>query len=134
MARIVVLVHEENGHYGASFPDLPGCTTVAGDLDTLLRKAAEVAAFHVAGLIEDGLPEPTLRSLAELKADAEFREASEGAAIVLLDVDLPGRVVRVNITLDEGMLRRIDRAAAESGESRSGYLVAAAKVRLSMAV
>lgn len=134
MARIVTLVHHENGRYGASFPDLAGCTTVAGDLDTLLRKAAEVVAFHVAGLIEDGLPEPALRSLDELKRDGEFREASEGAAIVLLDVDLPGRVVRVNITLDEGMLRRIDRAAAETGESRSGYLVAAAKARLSMAV
>lgn len=134
MARIVTLVHEENGRYGASFPDLAGCTTVAGDLDMLLRKAAEVAAFHVAGLIEDGLPEPVLRSLDELKRDGEFREASEDAAIVLLNVDLPGRVVRVNITLDEGMLRRIDRAAAETGESRSGYLVAAAKARLSMAV
>lgn len=134
MARIVTLVHEENGRYGASFPDLAGCTTAAGDLDTLLRKAAEVAAFHVAGLIEDGLPEPALRSLAELKRDGEFREASEDAAIVLLDVDLPGRAMRVNITLDEGMLRSIDRAAAETGESRSGYLVAAAKARLSMAV
>ena len=80
------------------------------------------------------MPEPVLRSLDELKRDGEFREASEGAAIVLLDVDLPGRVVRVNITLDEGMLRRIDRAAAETGESRSGYLVAAAKARLSMSV
>ncbi len=40
MARVVMLIHEEDGAYGASFPDFPGATTVAGDLDTLYRKAA----------------------------------------------------------------------------------------------
>ena len=52
------------------------------------------------------------------------------AIITLLDVDLPGKTVRVNITLDEGMLGRIDRAAAAIGESRSGFLVSAARSRL----
>ena len=133
MARLVMLVHEENGRFGASFPDLPGCTTVAGDLDRLVAKATEVAAFHVGGMLEDGLDVPTFRSLDELRRDPAFREDADGAAIVLLECDLPGKTVRVNITLDEGMLRRIDRAAAAIGESRSGYLVAAAKRRLAAA-
>ena len=110
MSRIVTLVHEENGRFGASFPDLPGCTTVAGDADTLIRKAAEVVAFHVGGLVEDGLELPPFRSLAELRADPAFGEDSEGAMIALLDVDLPTRSVRVNITVDENVLKRIDRA------------------------
>ena len=42
MAQVVMVVHEEKGRYGASFPDFPGCTTVARDLDELYRKAAEV--------------------------------------------------------------------------------------------
>jgi predicted RNase H-like HicB family nuclease len=42
----VMLVHEEEGVFGASFPDFPGATTVADDLDTLYRKAAEMLAFH----------------------------------------------------------------------------------------
>lgn len=130
MARIVTLVHEENGRFGASFPDLPGCVTVAGDLDTLAAKAAEASAFHVAGMIEDGLDAPAFRSLTALRDDAEFREAAVGAVILLVDVELPGRSVRVNITMDEGVLRRIDRAAGLVGETRSAFLASAAKARL----
>lgn len=130
MTRIVTLVHEEEGRFGASFPDLPGCTTVAGDLDTLVRKAADVASFHVEGMIEDGLDLPRLRSLSEVRADPDFLTDAAGALILLLDVELPTRTVRVNISLDESILRRIDRAASEAGESRSGFLAAAAKARL----
>ena len=133
MSRIVMLVHEENGRFGASFPDLPGCTTVALDLDSLIAKAAEVVSFHVNGMIEDGLDMPRLRGLSELRADPAFAEDAEGALIVLLDLDLPSRAVRVNITVDENVLKRIDRAASAAGETRSGFLVAAAKARLQAA-
>lgn len=39
MAQVVMTVHEENGRFGASFPDFPGCTTVAANPDALARKA-----------------------------------------------------------------------------------------------
>jgi predicted RNase H-like HicB family nuclease len=133
MNRIVTLVHEEDGSYGASFPDLPGCTTVARDPDTLLRKAAEVVAFHVGGLVEDGIEVPSFRTLSELRDDPAFVEDTQGALVALLDVDLPTRSVRVNITVDESVLKRIDRAASAAGETRSGFLVAAAKARLQAA-
>ena len=130
MARIVMLIHEDRGTYGASFPDFPGATTVAGDLDSLYRKAAEMLAFHVGGMLEDGDPLPAPRTLDELRQDSAFREDSEGAMVALLDVELPGKSVRVNISLEESILRRIDRAAEAMGETRSGYLAAAAKARL----
>ena len=131
--RTVALVHEEDGRFVASFPDLPGCTTVARDLDALIGKAAEVVAFHVGGMIEDGLDIPAFRSLAELRADPVFAEDARDAMAVLLEVDLPSRAVRVNITVDESVLKRIDRAASAAGETRSGFLVAAAKARLQAA-
>ena len=131
MARVVMLVHEEGGAYGASFPDFPGATTVAGDLDTLYRKAAEVLAFHVGGMAEDGDDVPAVRTLDELRRDAAFREDSEGAIIGLVEADLPGKAVRVNVSIEESLLRRIDHAAQASGESRSGFLAQAAKARLS---
>ena len=133
MARVVMLLHEENGRFGGSFPDLPGCTTVAGSPDALIVKAPEVVLFHMAGLAEDGMDIPRFRDLSELKRDPGFRDDSVDAVVVLLDVDLPTRSVRVNITLDEGVLRRIDRAASAAGESRSGFLQAAAKARLQAA-
>ena len=130
MTRIVMLVHEEEGAFGGSFPDVPGCTTVARDVDTLVAKAPDVLAFHIGGLVEDGLPAPVVRTLGELRADPAFQEDASGAAIVLLDYEPPGRTVRVNITLNETMLHQIDRAAEAVGESRSGFLVSAARQRL----
>lgn len=133
MARVVMLVHEEDGTYGASFPDFPGATTAAGDLDTLYRKAGEVLTFHVSGMVEDGDAIPAVRTLDELRRDTAFREDAEGAMIALIDVELPGKAVRVNISIEEHLLRRIDRAAEAAGESRSGFLAQAAKARLSTA-
>lgn len=133
MTRVVMLVHEEDGAYGASFPDFPGATTVAGDLDTLYRKAAEVLAFHVGGMAEDGDGIPPPRSLEALRRDPAFRADSEGALVGLIEADLPGRAVRVNVTIEEGLLRRIDQAAQATGESRSGFLAQAAKARLNAA-
>ncbi|WP_299436479.1 type II toxin-antitoxin system HicB family antitoxin [uncultured Rhodospira sp.] len=43
-------------------------------------------------------------------------------AVALLQVTAPGRSVRVNITMDEGLLARLDIAAARRGASRSGLL------------
>ncbi len=133
MARVVMLVHEEEGVFGASFPDFPGATTVADDLDTLYRKAAEMLAFHVGGMAEDGDAIPTLRTLSELQQDPVFREDGKDAMIGLVDVDLPGKAVRVNVSIEEGLLKRIDHAAAAAGESRSSFLARAARARLSTA-
>jgi metal-responsive CopG/Arc/MetJ family transcriptional regulator len=49
---------------------------------------------------------------------------------VLVPVDLPGRAVRANITVDEALLRKIDQAAQASGSTRSGFLAEAARARL----
>ncbi|MBV9076310.1 MAG: type II toxin-antitoxin system HicB family antitoxin [Methylobacteriaceae bacterium] len=130
--QLVALIHEEAGRFGVSFPDLPGCTTVAPDLDTAVAKAREAAAFHIEGLLEDGSM-PEARSLTELRADLAFVEDAHGALVAAIEIDKPGRRVRVNVMLDEATLRRVDRAAAAQGETRSGFLEKAAKVRLASA-
>lgn len=130
MAHVVTLIHEEDGSFGASFPDFPGATTVADNLDTLYLKAAEALAFHVDGMIEDGKRAPIPSTLTELREDPEFVAASADAMVALLQVDLPGKAVRVNISMDESLLHRIDRAAEATGESRSSFLARAAKARM----
>lgn len=133
MTFVVSLIHEEAGAFGASFPDFPGATTVASDLDTLYRKAADMLAFHVAGMVEDGEAVPHTRTLEELRRSPEFVEDSADAMIALIQVELPSRSVRVNISIEEGLLKRLDRAAEAMGESRSGFLAQAVKARLSSA-
>lgn len=127
--QVVALIHEENGVFGVSFPDFPGCTTVADSADAAIAKAAEVLAFHAEGLAEDG-PLPPIRDLTQLVRDRAFRVDSRGAMIALIPYSPPTRAVRLNITLDEALLGRIDRAAAAAGETRSGYLADAALRRL----
>ena len=127
--QVIALIDEDKGQFGVSFPDFPGCTTVARSLDEAVAKATEVLAFHAEGLAEDGaLPQP--RTLEELRKDREFRTDAKGALVALVPYLPPTRATRINITLDELLLARIDNAATALGETRSGFLAAAARKRL----
>jgi DNA end-binding protein Ku len=127
--HVVAMIHHEGGAYGVSFPDFPGCTTVANDLDSAIAKAGEVLAFHAEGLAEDG-PLPRPRNLSELESDPDFCEDAKDALLVLVPYEPPTRAVRINITLEESLLARIDRAADAASETRSGYLASAARLRM----
>ncbi len=124
MAHYIALIHKDDAiDYGVSFPDFPGCVSAGSTLDEARAGAAEALAFHVEGMVEDSdaLPEPST-----LEAVMRNQENHDGVAIL---VDLPGtsKVVRVNITLREDVLREIDRYAEAHGFTRSGFLATAAK-------
>ena len=74
---------------------------------------------------------PEVRELDTIKADPAFSEDFADAVLTAaVDVELPGRASRLNISMDEHLVARIDKRARELGESRSGFLAAAAKSRL----
>jgi metal-responsive CopG/Arc/MetJ family transcriptional regulator len=52
------------------------------------------------------------------------------ALLALIAVEVPGKALRVNISLDEGLLARIDKAAERAGQTRSGFLASAARERI----
>jgi predicted RNase H-like HicB family nuclease len=124
------LIHQEDGIFGISFPDFPGCIATGRSEDEVIRKGTEALVFHVAGMVEDGDPVPFARGLSELRADAAFKEDSETAILALIPVDLPGRAVRLNISMDETLVEAVDRAAKAAGQSRSAFLAEAARRRL----
>ena len=128
MAHAIGIIHEEDGVFGISFPDFPGAISTGTTLDEALRKGEQALALHIEGMVEDGAEIPRLRTLAELRQEAPA--ALEGALAVLVPAELPARSVRVNITLDERLLSRIDAAARAAGENRSAYLAEAAKERM----
>ncbi len=132
--EVYALLHEENGSFGISFPDFPGVVSGGKSAEEAIARSRDTLAFHVAGMAEDGDPLPALRSLAELRKDPALRADFVDAVIALVPVDLPGKSVRVNITMDETLLESIDRAAEAGGETRSGYLAKAAKSRLASRV
>jgi predicted RNase H-like HicB family nuclease len=127
--QAIALIHEEDGVYGVSFPDFPGAITTGSNPDEALAKAAEVLAFHVEGLAEDGdVPAP--RTLAQLKTDPAFVRDAKDATVAFVPYSPPTKSVRVNMTFDEGLLDRVDKVATAMGETRSGFFAKAARARM----
>ena len=129
--QVVALVHRENESYGMSFPDLPGCISAASSLDELLLDGKEALDLHVEMMLQDGEPLPEFRSLDTLRADPEFTEDFATAELVtLLPVDIPGRAVKVTITMEEHLLLRLNKAAERQGYTRSGFIAEAVRRKL----
>jgi predicted RNase H-like HicB family nuclease len=79
-AMVIAVIHEENGVFGVSFPDFPGCITGADAREESIRKASEALAFHVAGMLADGEEVPALRTISELEKLPEITSAVRGGA------------------------------------------------------
>lgn len=131
MSKIVAIIHGKPGAYGVSFPDLPGATSGGATIDEALERAEAALAGHVEIMVETEIDLPALRSVETLRADHEFSEDFAGAvALAMVDIEMPGRAKRYNISMDERLMDRIDARAQAFGESRSGFLAAAARKRL----
>jgi len=124
------LVHEVHGAFGISFPNFPGVASGGTNLDEAVERGTQTLAFHVEGMIEDGDALPLLRTLQELRKDREFRAESKSAVIVAVPVELPGKAIRVNVTIEEHLLDAIDKAAVRVGQTRSAFLATAARARI----
>ena len=100
-----------------------GCVTAGTTLDDARAMAAEALALHVDRMIEDGEAVPARCLLASIMAVRENRDA------VAMLVSLPDKPhsVRVNMTIPDDLLRRIDQYAEAEECIRSGLLATAAK-------
>ncbi len=130
MDHTLALIHEEAGVFGISMPDFPGCISKANTLDDVILRGQQALALHVKGMREDGAFFPVLRTLAQFQRDANLQDEMQSAIIVALPVHIPGKAIRINITMDEHLLDALDRAAQASGHSRSGYLAEAVRARV----
>lgn len=70
LTYLAVLEPGEDGSYGISFPDLPGCFSFADNLAEAEQMAAEAAELHVYGMEKDGeaIPEPSTSLSPEITA------------------------------------------------------------------
>lgn len=124
MAHYIALIHKDEGSdYGVSFPDFPGCVSAGATLEEARAGAAEALTLHVEGMVEDGEAVPTPTGLDEVMRDPDNRD---GVAI-LVELAVAPKVVRVNITMQDEVLRAVDRYAEAHGLTRSGFLASAAK-------
>jgi predicted RNase H-like HicB family nuclease len=123
MEYIAYLHKDSKSDFGVSFPDFPGCVTAGRSLEAARRKAPEVLAFHIAGMLEDGEKIPKASKLDDL-ADDPHRE---NAVAFLVTTDFnKSKTVRVNVTARENQIELIDRLARQAGMTRSAYMVQSA--------
>ena len=124
MHQYIALIHKDgDSDYGVSFPDLPGCFTAGEDLDEARAMAKQALDLHIEGMVEEGIPVPEPSSLEDIMANKKNRNA---VAFLVPGPAIKSRAVRVNVTLPEALLERIDAAT----DNRSAFLAKAARKSL----
>ena len=113
---------DEDGGYGVTFPDLPGCVTQGDTMEAAYANAIEVLELHLEGMIEDGAALQAASSVETVEGDPESRVAAK----MLIPATVPGRTRRINITLDSAVISQIDAVSA----NRSAFLQEAARAEL----
>jgi predicted RNase H-like HicB family nuclease len=118
-----VVSPQPDGGYSAQFPDLAGVHATGSDLADLLAAAREAVMTHLQKLADDGQdwPKPT---------PADQLRPEPPAFALLVDVHVDDPPVRVNISIGEQLLKRLDSAAVARGASRSGFIAQAVRASL----
>lgn len=108
--------------YGVFFPDLPGCVSAGTSASETALNAEEALALHILGMIEDGESLPAPSDINQIQSDPDVSEVAR----ILVRAETPGRKIRVNVMLDEGLVSAIDTVS----KNRSGFLSDAARMAL----
>lgn len=119
---------DESSAYGVTFPDFPGCFSAADEMADLPRMAQEAVEVHFEG---EELPIPAPSAPEAWAGDERF----ESGYWLLVDIDLSkinSKAVRLNISLQENLVVRIDAAARARHQSRSAFLAAAAEHEMAL--
>ncbi|MBK1696392.1 type II toxin-antitoxin system HicB family antitoxin [Rhodovibrio salinarum] len=119
MTYYVAALHkDEDSDYGISFPDFPGCVSAGATVDEAVEMGQEALALFCTEMLEAGtMPEPTPPE--QVAQDPDFADAT---LILVKGPTRPLHVKRVNVTLPEDLLGRIDDRAQREGYTRSGWL------------
>ena len=125
----VAFIHSnEDSGYGVSFPDFPGCVAYDDDFNSALEQARAALAFHVEGMISDGIAIPEPSPADQILSDDSLHEWRNGAILTLVPLILDeGSPKRVNISIDRGLLKAIDASASRRGMTRSALISSAAR-------
>lgn len=129
MKTYFAIVHKDrNSAYGVTFPDIPGCYSAADQLEDVVPNGCEALDlwFEDADEVEP--------SEAETISAAYADDLAKGAFLVAIPrVSREGKAVRVNISLDRGILDAIDEAAAARKLTRSAFIAEAARNEIELA-
>jgi predicted RNase H-like HicB family nuclease len=124
--------HPEETSWSIIFPDFPGVTSVAETFGKVMQQAKDALATAAEDMAQDGeaLP-PSVEDDALPDYD---RAAFHDPRTLLVPVEIAGRALRVNVSLEEGLLARIDDVSKRTGLSRSALLARGARMLIATEV
>ena len=116
-------VNEEEGVFGISFLDFPGCISVGDSLDEVVALGTEALSGHIAAMLDAGeaIPEPTdhdLASVIDWLRDDERDTAIEQGWVGLfpITVDVSNAPGLITIRMRAELVQRIADMAEEKAE------------------
>lgn len=111
--------------WGVVVPDLPGCFSAGDTLDEAIDNAREAIELWLESALDDGNDVPSPGKVAEHRKNPEF-EGWLWAVVEVSPALLSTKTVRLNVSLPESLLYRIDNYAKAHHLTRSGFLAKAA--------
>src|ERR1035441_3461186 len=105
---VALVAPGESSGYRATFPDLADCTAEGADLTELLVKTRQALLARLEAIEGAGEAWPTATSIEKV-------EAPPGAMPIPIDVAVDDPPIRVNVSLGERLVQRLDAAAEARG-------------------
>ncbi len=109
--------------YEAKFPDIPDCAAEGRDLADLLVNARQALAARLDAFENAGEAWPTATPIEAIRG-------ADGAMSIPVDVTVEDPPIRVNVSLGERLVQRLDAAAESRGMTRSGFIAQAVRTSL----
>ncbi len=118
----LVLHKDPDSCYGVTVPDLPGCFSAGDSVEEAIVMAREAILGHLELLIETGQTIPEPKPIEIHRRNPDYKGAALWAVVEVDTDQLPGKAVRINISINDRVLSVIDEFARHQGETRSGLL------------
>ena len=114
--------------YSILFPAFPGVTSMATVLAEILPQARDALASAVEDMERDGEALP--RSIEDGAPSPDLPDGLHSPVLLMVPAEVRTRAVRVNVSLDEALLARMDAVAKRTGTSRSALLAKGARMAI----
>jgi predicted RNase H-like HicB family nuclease len=129
--KFTIVIEPGDGQhaFGVAVLDLPGCFSAGDSLEQAMHNAVEAIELTVETMIEDGLSIPAAKPIANHQKNPDY----QGWIWAVVDAPIEkyfGPAEKINITVPQAILARIDSYAKAHGMSRSGFLVDAARAAM----
>lgn len=120
-----VFEETSNGGYSVFFPDVVGCISAGENLEESIMMAKEALSLHLSEMINDNEETPLIDF-------QNAKEEAEGCLLMMIEPNLAiisrrtkEHAVRVNITIPQMLLERVDRYAKAVNINRSRLIAEA---------